>query len=46
MTTVRYPIEAMARIASEMLYARMTLENAAEPAYSYLDSELVERETT
>ncbi len=46
LTTVRYPIEAMARIASEMLYARMMLENAAEPAYSYLDSELVERETT
>ena len=46
LTTVRYPIEAMARIASEMLYARMMLENVAEPAYSYLDSELVERETT
>lgn len=46
LTTVRYPIESMARIASDMLYARMTLKKDAEPACSYLDSELVVRETT
>ena len=46
LTTVRYPIEAMARIATETLYASVRLRDVAAPVCRYLDSELIIRKST
>jgi len=47
LTTVRYPIRDMARIACETLFARINLGNRKEDGFCrYLDSELVIRDST
>ena len=46
LTTVRYPIEAMARIATETLYASVKIKGAGDPVCRYLDSELIIRKST
>ena len=47
LTSVRYPVKDMARIACETLFARINLGSRKEAGISrYLDSELIVREST
>ncbi len=46
LTSVRYPVEAIARIAAEALYTRLKLGGRIEDTCSYVNAELVVREST
>ncbi|MDR0932641.1 MAG: LacI family transcriptional regulator [Victivallales bacterium] len=46
LTTVRYPVKSIARIAAESLYARLKLGSGGENTCSYVNAELIVREST